>query len=393
MQTCLRRALVIVLDGVGVGALPDADRYGDEGSHTLANTAAAVGGLSLPGLEALGAGKVAEIQGLASGRAADGGYGRMAERSPGKDSISGHWELMGVVLERAFPTYPDGFPAGVVSAFEQRIGRRTLWNRPASGTEIIARLGDEHVATGFPILYTSADSVFQLAAHEVVIPPEELYRMCQIARSQLVGEHAVARVIARPFEGSSGAYRRTRGRRDFALPPVGRTLLDELASLGLETWGVGKVGDLFAGRGFSRVVKSGGNDEIVEKTLEVFPEMEGGLLLATLVDFDMLWGHRNDPAAFAAGLRAFDQTLPEIRAMMSPGDVLVLTADHGCDPTTPSTDHSREYVPILVWGHDIGGDVNIGTRASFSDLAATLAEGFGLTGVGGSSFFGEIWNG
>ena len=385
--------LVVVLDGAGVGALPDADHYGDEGSFTLGNTAAAAGGLSLPHMEKLGMGKVAGIRGISPDVVAEGAHGKMAEQSPGKDSISGHWELMGVVLERAFPTYSNGFPAEIVGAFEEQIGRRVLWNRPASGTEIIARLGDEHAATGSPVLYTSADSVFQLAAHEDVIPTPDLYRMCGIARSLLAGEHSVARVIARPFTGSSGHYERTRGRRDFSLPPVGETLLDRLQGAGLSTWGVGKVGDLFAHRGFTRMVKAGGNDDCVAKVLDLFPGMGRGLLLVTLVDFDMLWGHRNNAGAFAAGLRDFDASLPAIRSKLGTGDVLVLTADHGCDPTTPGTDHSREYVPILVSGSGIRADVDLGTRASFSDLAATLAEGFGVGPLGGKSFFQEIWKG
>ncbi len=381
---------MIVLDGGGVGALPDAGVYGDEGSHTFGNTAAAVGGLSLPGLESLGLGKVAEIRGISNRVSADGAFGKMAERSPGKDSISGHWEMMGVVLDRAFPTYPNGFPPDVVRAFEDKIHRKVLWNRPASGTEIIARFGDEHVATGFPILYTSADSVFQLAAHEDVIPPEELYRMCETARSLLTGRHAVARVIARPFRGPSGGYERTRGRRDFSLPPVGDTLLDRMQAQGLETLGVGKVGDLFARRGFSRIERAGSNDDCVLKVLGIFPKIEVGLLLVTLVDFDMLWGHRNDSRAFAEGLVAFDGSLPAIRAMLGDDDVLVITADHGCDPTTPSTDHSREYVPILMSGPRIRNDVDLGTRASFADLAATLADGFGLESPGGTGFYDQV---
>jgi len=387
----LNRALVVVLDGVGVGALPDADLYGDGGSDTLAHTAAAVGGLCLPGLEALGLGRVARIAGLSAQAPGDGAYGRMAEQSPGKDSISGHWELMGVVLERAFPTYPEGFPPDVVASFEKRIGRPVLWNRPASGTEVIARLGDEHVSSGSPILYTSADSVFQLAAHEDVIPPEALYRMCEAARDLLVGEHGVARVIARPFCGSSGRYERTPGRRDFALPPVGETLLDRLMAEGLETWGVGKVGDLFASRGFTRSIKAGGNEDCLDRVLELFAGLGRGLLVVTLVDFDMLWGHRNDARAFADGLAAFDRRLGQLRSLLTENDVLVLTADHGCDPTTPSTDHSREYVPALLWGPRVRRDVNVGTRASFADLAATLGEGFGISGIGRTSFFQEIW--
>jgi phosphopentomutase len=315
----------------------------------------------------------------------------MAERSPGKDSISGHWELMGVVLEGAFPTYPEGFPAEVVTAFEREIGRKVLFNRPASGTEIIARLGDEHVASGSPILYTSADSVFQLAAHEDVIPTADLYRMCEAARALLTGKHGVARVIARPFTGPSGRYERTRGRRDFSLPPVGETLLDRVSDRGLDSWGVGKVGDLFASRGFTRLIKAGGNEDCIDRILDLFPQLPRGLLLVTLVDFDMLWGHRNDPEAFAEGLRVFDESLQAIRSKMKERDVLVLTADHGCDPTTVSTDHSREYVPVLISGPSVKRNVDLGTRGSFSDLAATLADGFGVGPLGGTSFFPEIW--
>ena len=391
MERTIRRVILIVLDSVGVGALPDAAAYGDEGSNTLANTARAVGGLSLPHLGALGLGRIAQVLGVPPAEAPEGAYGRMAEASKGKDTTVGHWELAGLISPRALPTYPHGFPEELVREFERRIGRPVLGNYPASGTEIIAELGAEHMRTGFPILYTSADSVFQVAAHEEVIPLAELYRICEIARAMLQGEHAVGRVIARPFVGEVGRFVRTANRRDWSLEPPGETVLDRLQAAGYAVQAVGKIEDIFAGRGITWAEHTTDNMHGVEVTLRCMAGEEPGLIFTNLVDFDMRWGHRNDAAAYARGLEAFDERLPEIRAAMRPGDLLILTADHGCDPTTPSTDHSREYVPLLVCGQMVRPGVDLGTRATFADVAATLAEAFHLGDwPAGRSFLGEI---
>ena len=389
----IRRVVLMVLDGVGVGELPDAALYGDAGSNTLVHTARAAGGLSLPHLNHLGLGRLAPVAGLDPVPAPAGCYGRMAERSPGKDTMTGHWEMAGLILDRPFPVYPEGFPPEVIRPFEARIGRRVLGNRPASGTAIIEELGAEHLATGRPIVYTSADSVFQIAAHEGVIPVEELYRMCAIAREILVGEHAVGRVIARPFTGTPGSFRRTPRRRDFPLPPPRPTLLDRLAARGLEVVAVGKVYDLFAGRGITRAVPAAGNAELFARTLEALSATRAGLVLTNLVDFDTLYGHRNDAAGFAAALEDFDRRLPELLGTLTGNDLLIITADHGCDPTTPSTDHSREYVPLLVYGPGVRSGVDLGTRETFADLGATVAEIFGVEAPAGTSFLNDVLGG
>ncbi len=373
-----QRVILIVLDSVGIGALPDAHIYGDAGSNTLGNTARAVGGLHLPHLEALGLGRLGEFLGVAPVAHPRGAFGRMAEASRGKDTTVGHWEIAGLISSRPLPTYPSGFPDDLVAEFERRIGRKVLGNRPASGTAIIEELGPAHLRTGRPILYTSADSVFQVAAHEEVIPLEELYRICEIARALLQGEHAVGRVIARPFVGEPGHFVRTPNRRDWSLPPPGETILDRLSAAGYPVGAVGKIDDIFAGRGITRTEHIRDNMHGVDVTLRFMAEQPTGLIFTNLVDFDMRWGHRNDPAAYAQGLEAFDARLPELLAALQAGDVLILTADHGCDPTTPSTDHSREYVPLLVYGQPILPGVDLGTRATFADIAATLAELFGL---------------
>jgi len=378
-----------VLDSVGVGALPDAPRYGDEGSNTLGNLARAVGGLKLPHLGRLGLGNLTDIRGVppVEEERAGGAFGRMALRSPGKDTMTGHWELAGIILDKPFRTYPHGFPPEVIQPLERAIGRAVLGNRVASGTEIIAELGEEHLRTGRPIVYTSADSVFQVAAHEGVIPVEELYRICEVARELLTGEHLVGRVIARPFEGSPGSFRRTQRRRDFTLPPVGKTVLDQVAESGREVVGVGKIEDIYAGRGITRAIHSRSNRETVEVLEEELDTRREGLLLANLVDFDMLYGHRNDPQGYARALEEFDASLPGITRRMREEDLLVITADHGCDPTTPSTDHSREYVPLLLWGGKARRGVNLGTRDTLADLAATIASIFTLPYQGpGRSF-------
>lgn len=378
--------MLVVLDGAGVGALPDAARYGDAGSNTLGNLAEKVGGLDLPHLERLGLGNIAPIKGVPPAANPAAAWGKMAERSPGKDTTTGHWELAGVVLDRPFPVYPQGFPPEVIDTFEARIGRRVLGNKPASGTAVIEELGAEHLRTGCPIVYTSADSVFQIAAHEEVIPVEELYRMCRIAREILTGEHAVARVIARPFTGRPGSFRRTERRHDFSLPPPRPTVLEALVSRGYAVVGVGKIQDIFAGRGVTRSIPVKNNPDNIQKTIAAVREMAPGLVFTNLVDFDTLYGHRNDPDGFARALKEFDSALPELMGAVAADGMLFITADHGCDPTTPSTDHSREYVPLLVWGPRLAGGVPLGTRATFADVGATIAAFFGFDWPVGESF-------
>ncbi|GAW91684.1 phosphopentomutase [Calderihabitans maritimus] len=372
----LERVVLIVLDSVGVGALPDADRYGDEGSNTLKHIAEAVGGLSLPNLQEFGLGNIIHLPGVPPVDFPVAAYGKMAERSAGKDTTTGHWEIAGLVLDKPFPTYPQGFPSDLISRFESAIGRKVLGNKVASGTEIIKELGEEHLRTGYPIVYTSADSVFQVAAHEDIIPVEELYRICKIARDMLVGEHAVGRVIARPFIGEPGNFQRTPRRHDFSLEPVGKTLLDNLYEKGFEVLAVGKVSDIFAGRGITRSYPTKNNSDGIDKIVEALQQPFKGLIFANLVDFDMVYGHRNDPEGYAGALEEFDHRLPEICSCLNARDMLVITADHGCDPTTESTDHSREYVPLFFWGDRIRKGVDLGTRDTFADIAATLADVF-----------------
>ena len=390
MTQVSRKALIIVLDGVGIGALPDADLYGDQGSDTLGNLARAVGGLRLPNLERMGLGNISRVEGVAPQEEPVANYGKMAEASPGKDSTSGHWEMAGLVLTKPFPTYPHGFPGDLIAAFEKAIGRGTLGNVAASGTEIIQRLGDEHVRTGKPIVYTSADSVFQIAAHEQVIALEDLYHMCKVAREMLTGTHAVGRVIARPFVGTSGNYQRTPHRKDFSLCPPRKTLLDQLSERGFTTISIGKVDYLFAKQGFTGAVHTASNREAIDKIVANASEPVRGLLFANLVDFDMLWGHRNDVEGFRRGLEEFDAGLPRICDALERDDLLVVTADHGNDPTTPSTDHSREFVPLLAWGKNFKSGLNLGVRKTFADIGATVGEMFGIKAEAGTSFLRDI---
>ena len=385
------RVTVVVLDGVGVGALPDAADFGDEGSNSVGNTARAVGGLNLPNMGLLGLGNLTEVVGVPPVRETIGAYGRMAEVSAGKDSTTGHWELTGVVSPAALPTYPQGFPEELIKEYERRIGRGTLGNIAISGTVIIDRLGAEHMRTGSPIVYTSADSVFQVAAHEEIIPLDELYRICLIAREMLTGEHAVGRVIARPFIGQPGSFTRTQNRRDFSLSPPKPTLLDRLVAAGHQVVGVGKVDDLFAKQGLTVCHHTVDNLVAADTVIELLGEDSKGMILANLIEFDMLFGHRNNPEAYARALEAFDSRLPRIMEAMNEGDVLFIVADHGNDPTTPSTDHSREYIPLLVYGERVRPGVNLGTRESFADLGATIAELLGIEPLSsGTSFAGEI---
>ncbi|GAV22338.1 phosphopentomutase [Carboxydothermus pertinax] len=386
----MKRAVLIVLDSVGIGELPDAELYGDKGSNTLANTAQKVGGFNLPNLEKLGLGKIHPILGLKDNIKALGAYGKMGEKSPGKDTTTGHWEITGVILDKPFPVYPQGFPLDLIKRFEEAIGRKTLGNKPASGTAIIEELGEEHMRTGYPIVYTSADSVFQIAAHEEIIPLDELYKMCKIARGLLTGEHAVGRVIARPFIGTPGNFKRTANRHDYSLEPTGKTVLDKLVERGYEVFGVGKIYDIFAGRGLTWHESTKNNEDGILKTIDVLNKDFTGLLFTNLVDFDMVYGHRNNAEGYYEALKQFDSYLAEIIERLREEDLLIITADHGCDPTTPSTDHSREYVPLLVYGKRIKEDVNLGIRQTFADIAATLEEIFGLERGVGQSFWGEI---
>lgn len=386
-----RRVILLVLDGVGVGAAADAAEYGDVGSNSLANTARAVGGLRLPHMGALGLGNVVPILGVPPTHFAAGAYGKMAEQSRGKDTVVGHWELAGIVSPRPQPTYPHGFPPTVLEPFERAIGRGVLGNRAASGTAIIAELGEEHLRTGTPIVYTSADSVFQLAAHIDIVPLEELYRWCALARHLLQGDHAVGRVIARPFAGSPGHFVRTADRRDWALSPPAPTLLDHVQQAGLEVAAVGKIEDIFSQRGITASRHSHTNMESVDATLDYLHALGGGLLFVNLIECDMIFGHRNDPHGYAGALEAFDGRLPEIRAAMRVDDILLIVGDHGVDPTTPGTDHSREYVPLLVAGDTVRPNVNLGIRASFADAGKTAASLLGVAPLAtGTSFAAEI---
>ena len=377
-----RRVVWIVLDSVGIGAMPDAAGYGDTGADTLGNIARARP-LHLPNLAALGLGNIRELAGIPAAAQPRAAYGRCALASPGKDTTTGHWEMAGIHLAKPFPLYPDCFPQAIMAEFEARIGRSTLGNCPASGTEIIQRLGDEHVRTGSPIVYTSADSVFQIAAHESVIPLEELYRICRVARALLTGGDEVGRVIARPFTGAPGAYTRTANRKDFAIPPPEGMLLDRLSECGVAVHAVGKISDVYLGRGIARSDQTKSNAEGMRATLAAMEAGAAGLIFVNLVDFDMLYGHRNDVEGYARALEEVDAWIPDLLAAARDGDGLILTADHGCDPTRPGTDHTREYVPLLAFG---GRAENLGTRPTLADIGQTVAENFGTRIAAGVSF-------
>jgi phosphopentomutase len=366
------RACVIVLDAVGAGALPDAADYGDEGSDTLGNVARAVGGLDLPNLEALGLGNIADLPGCPPQPYAPAVAGRLASRSKGKDTTTGHWELMGVVTPVAFPTYPFGFPDDVIDPFMNRTGRGVLCNAPASGTEVIQEFGDEHVATGKWIVYTSADSVFQIAAHEEVVPLEELYDACRAAREILTGKHAVGRVIARPFVGASGEYERTPNRHDFSLEPRRPNWLSAVRAAGHTTYGVGKISDIFAACDIDESFPTKSNVEGINRTIELLENVDAGLVFVNLVETDMLWGHRNDPENFHRCLQDFDRRLPDILDALHDEDLLVVTSDHGCDPTTPSTDHSREHALLLAYAVGRNASGRVHEDGEFADVGATV---------------------
>jgi phosphopentomutase len=385
------RAIIIVLDSVGIGAAEDASLYGDQGSHTLKNTAAAVGGLNLPHLAELGLGLLDDIKGVPAVEKPLGSFGIMQERSKGKDTTTGHWEMMGIYLDKPFPTYPHGFPLDVIAEFEKQIGIKTIGNVVASGTVIIQELGPEHIKTGYPIVYTSADSVFQIAAHEDVVPLEKLYEYCRIARRLLTGEHGVGRVIARPFIGEPGNFIRTSHRHDFSLEP-GTNVLDAIVNRGQEVIGIGKIKDIFAGRGVTKSYSTKNNADGLQRITGVLDEEFAGLVFANLIDFDQQYGHRNDPQGYASALEQFDRSIPAIMAAMGENDLLAITADHGCDPTTSSTDHSRENVPLLVYGPGLKAGISLGKRASFADLGLTVADHLGVAvdGIEGQSFYDQI---
>jgi phosphopentomutase len=391
-ETHIRRILWIVLDSVGMGALPDAALYGDAGTSTLVHVLEAVPKLRLPNLARLGLGNIMPLPGVAMEVAPEGCYGRMAELSPAKDSAIGHWELAGVPVEIPFPTYPEGFPPEVIEPFVRATGRNVLGNKTASGTEIIAELGTEHLASGSLIVYTSADSVFQIAAHKDVVPLVQLYEICRQARSLLTGKHGVARVIARPFIGKPGNFSRVNAeRRDFTLPPPAKTVLDCAQEAGLPVSAVGKIPDLFGGRGIGAHRHSADNHETLRGIASFLGEQEKGIVMANLVDFDMVYGHRNDAAGYAQALAEFDSALPDLRRLLSTGDACFIVSDHGCDPTTPGTDHTREYALLLVFGPGLRRGVPLGDRASFADSGATVSELLGLDcPIAGTSFADEI---
>ncbi len=378
----------IVLDSVGIGEMPDADQYGDRGSDTLGNIARRRL-LRLPNLCRLGLANIRPFEGLAPFAHPQGSFGRCALASPGKDTTTGHWEMAGIHLDKPFPLFPHGFPREVMDEFEARIGRGTLGNKAASGTEIIEELGEEHMLTGSPIVYTSADSVFQVAAHEEVIPLFELYKICETAREILRGKYEVGRVIARPFLGSPGSFERTPNRHDYAVPPPKGMLLDRLAERGIEVCGIGKIFDIFLGRGIGEYEKTKSNADGMAKTLHAMRGMEQGLIFVNLVDFDQLYGHRNDVEGYARALEEVDAWIPLLEAELGQEDLAIITADHGCDPTTPSTDHSREYVPLLVFGKNVRA-VDLGLRRTLADIGQTVAENFGTKISTGESFLQQV---
>lgn len=386
----VKRVVLITLDGCGIGALPDAARYGDVGANTLRHVAEARGGLNLPTLQALGLGNILELPGVPPVAAPLGGWGRMAEASAGKDTTTGHWELAGIIEPNPLPTYPTGFPEEIIAALERETGLDLLGNVAASGTEILKALGDEHVRSGRPIVYTSADSVFQIAAHEEVIPVQRLYGICRAAR-RILDPYCIGRVIARPFVGDAPEnYRRTANRHDFSLAPTAPTILDGLTTAGIPVFGVGKIRDIFAGRGIGDYVYSSDNRDGMAKTLAALAQLERGLIFTNLVDFDMLYGHRLDARGFGLALEEFDFWLPQCLDALRDDDLLIVTADHGCDPTTPGSDHTREYVPLLVWSPGMARGTALGERTSFADVAATIAEAFGLAVGAGRSFWREL---
>lgn len=387
----MKKAILIVLDSVGIGEMPDAHLYGDEGSNTLGNIARAVGGMDIPNLEALGLGNIAPIEGVKPQKSPKAAYGKAAELSVGKDTVTGHWEMAGVILRDPLKTFPEGFSEEIIRTFEEKIGRKTIGNVVASGTEIIERMGEEHMKTGFPIIYTSADSVFQIAAHEEIIPLAELYRYCQIARDMLVGDWQVGRVIARPFLGNPGNFQRTGNRKDYALNPFNKTILEYIKEVGQNVMCVGKIEDVFNKIGVTHAIHTKNNMEGVDETMNYIAQPMPGLIWSNLVDFDMKFGHRNDFMGYYNAIKEFDVRLPEILEKLGDEDILIITADHGCDPTTVSTDHSREYIPLLVYGKSIKAGSTMGVRKSFSDIGKTILDYLDIPNeLYGESFLKEI---
>lgn len=384
-----RRAIVVVCDGLGVGTAPDAALFGDEGKKTLQHILRD-GKPDLPNLTHLGLLHTMYGEAPDSLPAPTGAFGRLAEAAAGKDTTTGHWELMGLTLDVAFPLYPDGFPPEVVEPFEKGIGREVLWNKPASGTTILEELGDEHVKTGRPILYTSGDSVFQIAAHEAVVPIDTLYAWCRIAREILRPPHQVGRVIARPFVGANGKYQRTHRRRDFTVPPSGETLLDRMNQHGLKVHALGKIEDIFSGRGIATAVHTVSNRDGIEKTILAIQNREDDFVFTNLVDFDTKYGHRNDVMGYARCLEELDAFVPEMVSALRPGDLLIFTADHGGDPSDESTDHTREYVPMVAAGPGVRAGADIGSRKTFADIGATVAEHLGIPPLAGTSFLRSV---
>ena len=385
----MKRLFLIVLDSVGIGALPDACDFGDSGANTMGHISAS-DEFRIPNLCSLGLGNIEGLSYLGMEKNPHASYGRCAERSRGKDTTIGHWEIAGLISEEPLPTYPEGFPSDVIDAFEKATGRKTLCNKPYSGTNVINDFGEEHLRTGALIVYTSADSVFQIAAHEDIVPTETLYEYCRAARKLLCGKHSVGRVIARPFKGEVGSFVRTADRRDFSLEPYGMTMLDILKEKGFDVIGVGKISDIFAGRGITRAILSHGNEECMDASMVLSKEDFNGLCFINLVDFDMKYGHRNDVDGYAAALSRFDEWLPEFMKNLRDDDLLIITADHGCDPGDLSTDHTREYTPLLVLGKKLCPTA-LGTRKSFADISATALEYFGIdSDIAGESFYSAI---
>ncbi|MEG2538826.1 MAG: phosphopentomutase [Clostridium sp.] len=387
----MNRVIIMVLDSVGIGSLPDAHVYGDEMCNTVGHISKLLNGLNIPNLVSLGFGNIDGIEGVNSTTSPKGNFGRLMEKSNGKDTTTGHFEIAGVIVEENFPTYPNGFDKEIIEEFESLTGRRVIGNIVASGTDIIRDLGQKHVETGDLIVYTSADSVFQIAAHEDVVPLEELYKICNIARGILRGKHNVSRVIARPFIGEEGSFKRTPNRRDFSVKPPRKTMLDYISDESLDVIGIGKISDIYAGCGITKSYHAKSNKENVQKTIELINEKSTGLIFSNLVDFDMLYGHRNDPEGYKAALEEFDVMLKDVLDSMKVEDILILTADHGCDPTTKGTDHTREYTPLLVYGSSIKGGVNIGTRDSFADIGKTVLDILNINNdIDGNSFKDKI---
>ncbi len=383
----VNRVVIFVMDSVGIGALPDAEAFGDVGANTLGNIVKASGGINLPNLRKLGLGNIDGLVGVEAVENPTGAYGRSDEVSNGKDTTTGHWELAGLHVTEPFQTFPDGFPKEIIDEFEAKVGRKVLGNKPASGTEILDELGEEHVKTGNPIVYTSADSVFQIAAHEGVIPLEELYKMCEIAREIMMGEYTVARIIARPFEGEVGKFTRTPNRRDYSLSPFGETLLDIAKKAGLDVIGVGKIEDIYNGHGITEAIHTKDNMAGIDATIDYLGKDNKGIIFTNLVDFDAKYGHRRDPIGYKNALEEMDRKIPEMLEKMGPNDIIIFTADHGNDPTYKGTDHTREYIPIVIYGNAIKENVNLGTRKSFADIAATISDLLDIPSTGkGDSF-------